>query len=150
PDMNEAIRWMTMLNRDAARAMSEVGVNAATDITGYGLVGHLLEVCVGSKVGAEIHVDVVPLLPGVREYLSRGFRPAGTLRNAEAFRSRVDVQVGESEYTLMCDAQTSGGLLISVPNEKVATIEKRFREGGVFYAKVGRVTDQAGTVTLVH
>ena len=150
PDMNEAIRWMTMLNRDAARAMSDIGVNAATDITGYGLVGHLLEVCVGSKVGAEIHVDVVPLLPGVREYLARGFRPAGTLRNAEAFRSRVDVQVGESEYTLMCDAQTSGGLLISVPSEKLAAIEKRFHEGGVFYAKVGRVTDQAGTVTLIH
>ncbi len=62
----------------------------------------------------------------------------------------MDVQVGESEYTLMCDAQTSGGLLISVPGEKLAAIEKHFHEGGVFYAKVGRVTDQAGTVTLVH
>jgi selenide,water dikinase len=150
PDMSEAIRWMTMLNRDAARVMSEVGVNAATDVTGYGLIGHLLEVCVGSKVGAEIHVDGVPVLSGAREYLARGFRPAGTVRNAEAFRSRIDVQVDESEYTLMCDAQTSGGLLISVPSEKVALIEKRLRDGGVFYAKVGRVTDRTGTVTLVH
>ncbi len=52
PDLSEATRWMTMLNRDAAQVMSQVGVNAATDITGYGLIGHLLEVCVGSKVGA--------------------------------------------------------------------------------------------------
>ncbi len=150
PDMQEAIRWMTMLNRDAARIMTEVGVNAATDITGYGFVGHLLEVCVGSKVGAEIHVGDVPVLAGAREFLARGFRPAGTVRNAEAFRGRVDVRVDESEYTLLCDAQTSGGLLIAVPPERVAAIEERFRQGGVFYAKVGRITDQSGTVTLVQ
>ena len=150
PDMDEAIQWMTMLNRDAARVMSEVGVSAATDITGYGFIGHLLEVCVGSKVGAEIHLGSVPVLPGAREYLARGFRPAGTLRNAEAFRGRVDVQVEESEFTLLCDAQTSGGLLISVPPEKLALIEKRFREGGLFYATVGRVTERSGMVSLVH
>jgi selenide,water dikinase len=150
PDMSEAIRWMTMLNRDAARVMSDIGVNAATDITGYGLVGHLLEMCTGSKVGAEIHVDSVPLLAGTRDYLKKGFRPAGTIRNAEAFRARVDVRVDESEYTLMCDAQTSGGLLMSVPPAKLGAIEKRFREGGLFYANVGKVTDQSGTVTLAH
>ena len=150
PDMAEAIRWMTMLNRDAARVMSDVGVNAATDITGYGLVGHLLEMCTGSKVGAEIHVDSVPLLAGTRDYLARGFCPAGTTRNATAFKSRIHVQVEDSEYTLMCDAQTSGGLLMSVPAEKLAAIERRFREGGLFYAKIGKVTDQPGTVTLTH
>jgi len=148
PDMNEAIRWMTWLNRDAAQVMTQVGVNAATDITGYGLIGHLLEVCVGSRVGAEIHVRDVPVLAGAREYLARGFRPAGTLRNAEAFRKRVDVRVDESEYTLMCDAQTSGGLLMSVPPEKIAAIEQRFDDGGLFYAKIGKVTEQR-TVTLV-
>jgi selenide,water dikinase len=150
PDMSEAIRWMTMLNREPARIMSEVGVNAATDITGYGFIGHLLEVCVGSRVGAEIRVGDVPVLAGAREFLARGFRPAGTVRNAEAFRGRVDVRVDESEYTLLCDAQTSGGLLIAVPPEKLAAIEQQFRQGGLFYAKVGRITDQSGTVTLVQ
>jgi selenide,water dikinase len=150
PDMAEAIRWMTMLNRDAARIMSEVGVSAATDITGYGLIGHLLEMCGGSNVGAELHVDAVPLLPGARDYLARGYCPAGTTRNADAFRSRVNVRVDDSEYKLMCDAQTSGGLLISVPPETLAAIERRFREGGLFYAKIGRVTDQTGAVNLVH
>jgi selenide, water dikinase len=150
PNLDEAVRWMTMLNRDAARVMTEVGVNAATDITGYGLIGHLLEMCVGSKVGAEIRVPDVPVLAGAREFLGRGFRPSGTLRNAEAFRGRVDARVDESEYTLMCDAQTSGGLLMSVPPEKIDAIEQRFRDGGLFYAKVGKVTERIGTVTLTR
>ena len=149
PDMNEAIRWMTWLNRDAAQVMTQVGVNAATDITGYGLIGHLLEVCVGSRVGAEIHVRDVPVLAGARDYLGRGFRPAGTMRNAEAFRNRIDVRVDESEYTLLCDAQTSGGLLMSISPDKVAAMEQRFRDGGLFYAKIGKVTEQQ-TVTLVQ
>ena len=72
------------------------------------------------------------------------------MRNADGFRSRVDVRVEDSEYILMCDAQTSGGLLISVPPEKLGAIEKRFRESGLFYAIVGHVTDQSGTVTLTH
>jgi selenium donor protein len=149
PDMNEAIRWMTWLNRDAAQVMTQVGVNAATDITGYGLIGHLLEVCVGSRVGAEIHVRDVPVLAGAREYLARGFRPEGTIRNAEAFRKRIDVRVDESEYTLLCDAQTSGGLLLSVSPDKIGALEQRFHDGGLFYAKIGKVTEQR-TVTLVQ
>ena len=149
PDISDATRWMTMLNRDAAKAMSKVGVSAATDITGYGLIGHLLEMCVGSNVGAEIRASSVPVLAGAREYLSHGFKPAGTLRNAEAFRKRVDVRVDESEYTLMCDAQTSGGLLISVSPEKSDALEQRFRDGGLFYAKIGTVTDRSGSVTLI-
>ena len=146
--MDEAIRWMTMLSRDAARVMSEVGVNAATDVTGYGLIGHLLEVCVGSNAGAEIRASAVPVLAGAREYLARGFRPAGTIRNAEAFRNRVDVRVDDSEFMLMCDAQTSGGLLISVPPSKLTAIEQRFRQSGLFYATIGIMTERTGSITL--
>jgi selenide,water dikinase len=149
PDMTEAVKWMTMLNRDAAAAMIQVGVSAATDITGYGLIGHLLEMCVGSNAGAEIRVRDVPVLAGAREYLDRGFRPAGTERNAEAFRKRVDVRVAESEYTLMCDAQTSGGLLIAVSPDRSGALEQAFRDGGLFYAKIGTVTDGPGSVTLI-
>jgi selenide,water dikinase len=150
PAMDEAIRWMIMLNRDAARVMSEVGVSAATDITGYGLIGHLLEVCVGSKVGAEIRASAVPVLDGAREYLSRGFRPAGTTRNAEAFRNRVEVRVDEAEFTLMCDAQTSGGLLISVPPARLPAIEQKFRQSGLFYATIGTVNERSGSITLIR
>jgi selenide, water dikinase len=150
PDISEAVRWMSMLNRDVARVMTEVGVNAATDITGYGLIGHLFEMCSGSGVSAEIQARNVPVLAGAREYLAKGYRPAGTLRNAETFRNRVEVRVDELEYTLMCDAQTSGGLLLSVAPDKLSAIEQRFRDGGLFYAKIGRVTDQTGRAILVQ
>ena len=82
-----------MLNRDAAKAMVDAGASAATDITGYGLVGHLLEMCDGSGIGAEIRVSAVPVLDGAREYLARGHCPAGTTRNVETFRKRVRTSV---------------------------------------------------------
>ncbi len=149
PALDKAIEWMTTLNREVADVMVNVGVNAATDITGYGLVGHLLEMCDGAGLGAEIQVKNVPVLEGAREYLSYGYRPAGTTRNAEGFRRRVRLSVHEDEYMLMCDAQTSGGLLMAVSPEKADTLENRFRQGGLFYAKVGRMTDERGVVALV-
>jgi len=150
PQLDEAIRWMTMLNRDAAKAMVEVGVSAATDVTGYGLIGHLLEMCAGSHVGAEISAQAVPVLAGAREYLARGFRPAGSERNAATFRRRVELSAPEAEFLLMCDAQTSGGLLIAVSPQNEQALEARFRESGLFYAKIGRVNDRDAVVTLIN
>ena len=149
PSLDEAIRWMTMLNRDAAKAMVEAGASAATDVTGYGLIGHLLEMCAGASLGAEVSVSAVPVLAGVRELLAHGYRPEGTNRNARTFHDRVRLSVPESEYTLMCDAQTSGGLLIAISPEREAALEQRLSEGGLFYAKVGRMTADKGRITLV-
>lgn len=149
PSLDKAVQWMTMLNREAAAVMVEVGVNAATDITGYGLVGHLLEMCDGAGVGAEIRVRDVPVLERAREYLGWGYCPGGTVRNAEGFRRRVRSAVAEDEYMLMCDAQTSGGLLMAVSPEKAGNLEKSLRESGLFYAKVGKITDERGVVALV-
>ncbi len=148
PPLDEAIRWMTTLNRDAAKAMSEAGASAATDVTGYGLIGHLLEMCEGAKVGATISVSAVPVLDHVRESLAKGFRPEGTMRNVKTFRDRVRVNVSDSEYTLMCDAQTSGGLLIAIAPERGDALESKLRESGLFYAKVGVLTPEAGRITL--
>jgi len=149
PSLDEAIRWMTTLNRDAALAMVEVGVNAATDITGYGLIGHLLEVCEGSGVGAEIRVRDVPVLTGAREYLASGYVPAGTTRNVDTFRRKVRSTVTDDDFTLMCDAQTSGGLLIAVASDREAALVERFRASGLFYAKVGSTTAERGVVSLI-
>jgi len=148
PPLDEAIRWMTTLNRDAATAMTEAGASAATDVSGYGLIGHLLEMCQGSGTGAEISVSAVPVLAGAREELARGFRPEGTVRNATSFRGRVQSSVSEAEYTLLCDAQTSGGLLIAIAPERAATLEAKLQESGLFYAKVGMLTADAGRITL--
>jgi selenide,water dikinase len=148
PPLDEAIRWMTMLNRDAALAMVEAGASAATDVTGYGLIGHLLEMCDGAGIGAELRASEVPVLAGAREELARGFRPEGTMRNVTAFRKRVRLSASESELTLMCDAQTSGGLLIAIAPERAAALEAKLDQSGLFYAKVGRMTAD-GHITLV-
>ena len=148
PDLGEAIRWMTMLNRDAAQAMVAAGASAATDVTGYGLIGHLLEMCEGAGIGAEIRTSRVPVLPTAREYLSKGFRPEGTMRNVRTFGGRVRLAVPESEYTLMCDAQTSGGLLIAIAPDRTAALESRLGESGLFYANIGVMTADAGHITL--
>jgi selenium donor protein len=148
PPLDEAIRWMTLLNRDAAQLMVECGASAATDVTGYGLIGHLLEMCEGSGVGAELSAAAVPVLPGAREMLAKGFRPEGTMRNVRTFRDRVRSNVSEAELTLMCDAQTSGGLLIAIAPERAGALESRLRESGLFYATPGVVTADRGRITL--
>ena len=148
PSLDEAVQWMLTLNREAARAMVEAGANAATDITGYGLAGHLLEMCDGASLGAEVSVSSVPVLKGAREYLQRGLAPAGTTRNVGTFRGRIDATVSDLEVTLMCDAQTSGGLLIAIAPEKASTLEDTFRRGGLFYAKIGKMTADRGRLKL--
>lgn len=148
PDLDEAIRWMTTLNRDVAAVMVDVGVSAATDVTGYGLLGHLLEMTTASGVGARIEMREVPLLEGARSLLEAGFVPAGTLRNRNAFEGRVRSTAGALDLTLLCDAQTSGGLLMAVPEGKAAEFRRRLDESGLFYAKIGVMTGTAGLVEI--
>jgi selenide,water dikinase len=149
PSLDQAIEVMSTLNRAAAEAMLEVGVNAATDITGYGLVGHLLEMCAGANLGARIHAGAVPVLDDVREYLEKGYVPAGTMRNVGTFRDRVDVSVSNDEFALMCDAQTSGGLLIAVSRDKESALEAAMRTRGVHAARVGEMTETGRTLEIV-
>jgi len=150
PSLDEALRWMTMLNRDASMAMVSAGARAATDVTGYGLIGHLLEMCEGAGLGAEIRAGDVPVLAGARELLARGFRPEGTLRNVKNFRDRVRLPASETGLTLMCDAQTSGGLLIAISSDRAGALETKLGESGLFYARVGRMTTDAGRITLIE
>jgi selenide, water dikinase len=148
PNLDVPVEWMTRLNADAGRIMVEAGASAATDITGYGLIGHLLEICDGSRAGATIHASAVPVLDGAREYLARGFRPSGTVRNVDTFRRRVRLSVPEEEFTLLCDAQTSGGLLIAISPERAPLLEDRAKQSGLFYAKVGVMTADTGRVSV--
>jgi selenide, water dikinase len=149
PSLEEAIHWMLMLNRDASERMVAAGASAATDVTGYGLVGHLLEMCVGSGTGAEIDSGAVPVLSGARDLLSRGHRPEGSRRNALSFTASVELEVSELEYQLLCDAQTSGGLLISISEDRERSLVDLFERDGLLLAKIGKMNDRAGIVRLV-
>jgi selenide,water dikinase len=110
----EAVQTMTQLNRDAADAAVATGVRAATDVTGFGLVGHLYKVCRASKVGAVVEHAAVPVIEAARDALRDGFVSGGTRRNLDWVRShlRPAPDVTEDDLLLLADAQTSGGLLV--------------------------------------
>ncbi len=116
-----AIASMSLLNKQAAESMQQVPVHAATDITGFGLLGHLLELCQASRVSATIKYDQLAFLPGVRQLAEKQIIPGGSKRNLSFVADRVAFSSDLSpEARLMCaDAQTSGGLLIALPEEAV-------------------------------
>ena len=136
--LDGAIRTMAQLNHAASDAMVEVGVSACTDVTGFGLVGHLLGMLDASDAYATLHLGQVPLLEGARQLVDRGIAPGGTRRNLENANRRVrwDQAVGEPSKLLLCDAQTSGGLLISVPAPRLDTLLAKLKTGGVDTAEV--------------
>jgi selenide,water dikinase len=115
-----AVDSMTTLNRGAAEAMLRVGVSAATDVTGFGLLGHLHAMLRASGVAAEIRADSVPLLPDAAELAATGCIPGGTRRNLADSAPYVEWAgtFTELQRLLLCDAQTSGGLLIAVAAER--------------------------------
>lgn len=149
PEFDEAVVWMLMLNRDAARAMVAAGASACTDVTGYGLAGHLREMCSGSGCGARVSAGAIPVIDGAREMLARGLVPAGTRRNEKAFRTSIELRAPEAEYTLMCDAQTSGGLLIAIAPDRAARLEKEMTFTGTLCRRIGEMTDRAGSIELL-
>jgi selenide, water dikinase len=110
----DAVRAMTTLNRDASRAALESGIVCATDVTGFGLLGHLAKLCRASGVGAVVDAATVPYLEAARDSLADGFVPGGSRRNLDWARPQLnDVAVDDDELLLLADAQTSGGLLVA-------------------------------------
>lgn len=138
-----AIRSMRRLNRDAARTLEEFEVHAATDVTGFGLLGHLAEVCRASDVGAEVWAGAPALLPDAVELAASGCVPGGTDRNRRAVEREASWSdaVEEPLRIVLCDAQTSGGLLAAVPAEEGESLAARWREQEYEAAVVGRVRE---------
>ncbi len=155
PDvMSGAVETMAALNRPGAVAMQRVGVNAATDITGFGLMGHLKSMVKGSGVAAEVNLAAIPVLAGTRELLDNGVAPGGTHRNLSSVQDVVtwDPTLTDEDRLLLCDAQTSGGLLMSVPSDRADALVAALREEGAPCAAiVGRITDgPAGTIAATR
>jgi selenide, water dikinase len=137
-----AVAVMTTLNDTGRDAALAVGVNAATDVTGFGLLGHLRELCVASGVGAIVHASSVPVIDGVRELIGAGMVAGGTQRNHEFVAEDVDFgPLAIAEQLLLADAQTSGGLLLSVPADRAERLLDACRERGTLAAAaIGVVT----------
>ena len=144
-----ASRSMTQLNRAAAEVMVEGGVRAATDITGFGLIGHL-EQMLGGELDAVVELSAVPLLEGAEELAASGALPGGTKRNREAARRYTNMQVEEDgRAALLFDAQTSGGLLMAVPPERVDELLAALHQGGVTRAaRIGELVRGTGKIEV--
>ncbi len=139
--VEKAVEVMVQLNRDACEAAIEAGVKAATDVTGFGLLGHLLEMMMASKTSAVVYYDRAPLMEGAVELAEMQTFPGGTGENflyADKY-SVWDDNLSMNEKRILCDAQTSGGLILSVSEEKHKQLENELTRRGVIVNKVGEI-----------
>jgi len=146
PDVEaDAVRWMTTLNKEAAEAMQEVGVHACTDITGFGLLGHALEMADASGVTVEFSASRVPIIKGVKDLASMGMIPAGSFANRKFCERAVTVEdsVEPLLVDLLADAQTSGGLLISVAESAAAELHAALERRHVSHHEIGHVVEMS-------
>ena len=151
--IQQAIAIMTTLNRGAAEAVTTAGgADAVTDVTGFGLLGHLREMTAGSGVGARLRLGDVPILDGVWDLARAGLVPGGTERNFQHLQAAQAVEwaagIGELEQKVLNDAQTSGGLLVAVPQGRATALLERLRAAGTpIAARIGEfVEDPRGRI----
>ena len=139
-----AVENMMKLNTIGAELAKIDGVTAITDVTGFGLLGHLLEICQGSGLSASVQLDAVPLLdPAVIDYLNEGCVPGGSGRNWDSIRDAITGTDAQSQ-TLLCDPQTSGGLLLAVEPESAQQVSDLLRQAGCCYQPIGKLEQADG------
>jgi len=134
-----AVQTMAALNRSAAEAAEGIGVHACTDITGFGFLGHLREMLAEGGIGARVHLSAVPILEGTRSLVTQDCVPGGTRRNRKSLDRDVayDDRISEEDRLILCDAQTSGGLLMAVPPAEARELVSKLHAAGVSAAEVG-------------
>ncbi|MGL6166082.1 MAG: selenide, water dikinase SelD, partial [Aeromonas veronii] len=135
---------MCTLNKIGQRFAELPGVHAMTDVTGFGLAGHLLEMCEGSNVSARLDFKALPLLDEVDYYLAEGCVPGGTLRNHDSYGHKLDA-MDDRTRNIMCDPQTSGGLLVAVGKESEAELLAIAREAGLELSPIGQIKPLEGS-----
>lgn len=145
-------KLMKTLNRDAAEVMTGFSVSACTDVTGFGLLGHLAEMIAGTKVGVTVFSDRVPLISGAMEFAAMGLVPGGAFRNRKFRENMVSSSRGINPVLrdLLFDPQTSGGLLMGCPeNQSQSLLDALHRQGITDAAVIGQATDvQPGVMTI--
>ena len=140
--LDTALSYMCSLNKVGSDLVSFGGVNALTDVTGFGLLGHLTEMCLASDVSAEVDFNKIPLYPFLDNYIAKSIYPDMTMKNYSHFASSTEV-IGMRELLIMCDPQTSGGLLIAVSADASAAVLEGLKQSGHHCAIMGRFTEVA-------
>ncbi len=139
------IETMTELNNKIAEIMTELDLKAATDITGFGLLGHALEMAIASKKTFVIYTHKVPYLKEAKNFIHMGIIPEGDYHNLNFCKKYIKIhpEVKEEDLILLCDAQTSGGILVAVPPEKKSIFEEKAIEKGLYFLKlIGKVKEK--------
>ena len=145
--LDEAARWMTTLNGSAAELLRAFQPNAVTDVTGFGLLGHAHETAERSGVRFVLDASALPALEGAVEAARAGVRTGGDPRNRDFAGPHVEsVGVPDELLALAYDAQTAGGLLVTLPAEKALSLEAEFRRAGLFLARIGSVEEGSGVL----
>ena len=152
-EVQEAIRGMAALNAAASRAAVEQGASACTDITGFGLLGHLHELLISSGVGARLESAAIPFYPGAQEAAAQGLIPGGAYRNLDYYQNAVqwqgDSALKDDTLILLADPQTSGGLLIAVPPARLEALLASLAQSGVAGRAIGTIEEApAGTMII--
>jgi len=149
-EIEDAVQTASLLNKAASDAMREIGVSAATDVTGYGFLGHLTEMLEASGVGAVVHRDDVPVWEQAVPLANDGVYPGGLKSNREYLENRVTVDGVDQDGLLpLYDPQTSGGLLVALPEVSASALVGALDKRGVTGAVVGEVIERAGVLVVV-
>ena len=151
-DLDEVMTVMATLNKTAAEVMERYSVNACTDVTGFGLLGHTMEIAKGGNVGVTVINQDVPVLSRAKELAEQNVIPGGTRKNRQWLANDIDYadSVSEIDQLILCDAVTSGGLLISVPEAEADALQRELLENNVQSAIIGNVTSEnAGRIQVL-
>lgn len=148
-DLEKAVSLMLTLNDIGQELGNLPAVKAMTDVTGFGLLGHLLEMCEGSGVSAEICFNDVPLISGIHSYVSQKIFPGGTTRNFESYGHKIN-DLNEEQKILLCDPQTSGGLLVAVEPSRKDSFHQLVRKRGLDLQPFGKIVNPRDPVILVR
>ena len=147
-DHQNAIAHMTQLNSVGSAIAKIEGVNAITDVTGFGLGGHLVEVCLASQVSAKLRFSAIPLLDNIEHYLDLGCIPGGSERNFQSYGHQLG-KLNETHKAIICDPQTSGGLLITVSQGAKGAVREILEQQQLSFAEIGEVCPAESQLTIV-
>ena len=148
-DYLQAVEQMSQLNDIGSKIAEISGVNAITDVTGFGLAGHLLEICQGSKVGAIVCFNDLPLLSNIYSYIDKGCIPGGTKRNYDSYGHFLN-KLSTLQNTVLCDPQTSGGLLITVSKESLFDFHELLKRYQIKLKSIGKIIKHNSKKEVVY
>ncbi len=140
---------MCQMNSIGSQFSQVEGVTAMTDVTGFGLLGHLIEICEGSNLSAVVFADKIKTLDGVKDYIAQGCVPGGTGRNFESYGHKVGL-LNEEQKAILCDPQTSGGLLVAVEPNSVQTVIEIAKDAGIDLYEVGELKPKSESDVVVE